>query len=815
VLTRSNRVLRCHGIAWIDVPVTVFSTLSDSSAPVRLLQSYFVPPTSAEYSATGLSGLGKSEVVTAPLRLLITALVVGLPLGLKAAVIALGAGSYATELPTGARRPPPPIPGPGLTAGRVPTSDWWSSLVAATNSLPMFPHPLAVQFEAAGLRICYPGEDIHANRQAIFGSMAPAGNDFVIGHSAVQNFPRPDVDEFSDWFVALRFATNQRSLRLSFGHGSPYVYGLVEGGAPMIRFSTPPLIWSGDSNDSGLGVRIGNRNYGLFGPIGAHWTGLGTTSLTCDSGGKSYFSVAVLPDASAETLALFKRFAHSHVIKTRIGWRFDPQASVVETEYRFATTNYEASAEAGTLSALYPHQWRNATTPVLPQSYQSVRGPMKLAHGESFTTRMVFPGVLPALPSVATNFGNFDFPQLLAREFENLGGEIRDTYWEGKRLGRIVMLIPIADQTPSAQGGASALAWIRKQLETWLSAEKPGGEPKNKGLFYYDSRWGTLIGCPASYGSDNELNDHHFHYGYFIRAAAEIAIRDPAWGSGSSWGGMVNLLIRDIASGHRADPMFPFLRCFDPYAGHSWASGFARFADGNNQESSSEAMNAWYGMILWGEATRDPAIRDLGIFLYTTEMNAIQEYWFNVHGDTFPPSYSPAIVTMVWGGKGANGTWFTADPQLVHAINWLPIHGGSLYLGGYPQFVEKNYRALVAEHGGDQFNNWPDLIWMYRALTDPADAIRLVEAAGPRFKVEDGNSRANTLHWIYNLRELGQVERGITADHPSFAVFRKGGKRSYVTYGLDAQPRIVTFSDGTNLKTVRGFNLRQLELPAK
>ena len=26
-----------------------------------------------------------------------------------------------------------------------------------------------------------------------------------------------------------------------------------------------------------------------------------------------------------------------------------------------------------------------------------------------------------------------------------------------------------------------------------------------------------------------ELNDHHFHYGYFIRAAAEIARRDPAW----------------------------------------------------------------------------------------------------------------------------------------------------------------------------------------------------------------------------------------------------------------------------------------------
>src|SRR5688572_31565583 len=57
----------------------------------------------------------------------------------------------------------------------------------------------------------------------------------------------------------------------------------------------------------------------------------------------------------------------------------------------------------------------------------------------------------------------------------------------------------------------------------------------------------------------------------------------------------------DIASPDRQDKLFPFLRNFDPYAGHSWASGHARFGDGNNNESSSEAMNAWYGMILFGQ----------------------------------------------------------------------------------------------------------------------------------------------------------------------------------------------------------------------
>jgi endoglucanase Acf2 len=40
---------------------------------------------------------------------------------------------------------------------------------------------------------------------------------------------------------------------------------------------------------------------------------------------------------------------------------------------------------------------------------------------------------------------------------------------------------------------------------------------KRSGVFAYDRTWGTLIGYPPSYGSDTELNDHHFHYGYFVR----------------------------------------------------------------------------------------------------------------------------------------------------------------------------------------------------------------------------------------------------------------------------------------------------------
>ena len=110
---------------------------------------------------------------------------------------------------------------------------------------------------------------------------------------------------------------------------------------------------------------------------------------------------------------------------------------------------------------------------------------------------------------------------------------------------------------------------MKKTLENWLTASS--GETDH--LFYYDQNWGTLIGYDASYGSDQELNDHHFHYGYFIAAAATVAKFDPNWAKSSQYGGMIDLLIRDANNYDRDDNRFPYLRDFDIYAGHDWASG--------------------------------------------------------------------------------------------------------------------------------------------------------------------------------------------------------------------------------------------------
>ncbi len=259
---------------------------------------------------------------------------------------------------------------------------------------------------------------------------------------------------------------------------------------------------------------------------------------------------------------------------------------------------------------------------------------------------------------------------------------------------------------------------------------------------------------------------------------------------------MVNLLIRDMACPDRDDPRFPFLRCFDPYAGHSWASGHARFGDGNNQESSSEAMNAWTGVALWGEATGDVALRDLGIYLYTTELYGINAYWFDVEDRFFPPKYEQTCAALIWGGKTDYATWFSAEPEHTHGIILLPIQSGSLYLGLYPEYVKRNLAGLARLRGGTTWKHWYETLWAYEALGDADKAMRRFDAAPEKIST---HARPFVYHWIGNLQALGHVDREVLADCPTAITFTRDGKRSYVAVNTTDRPITVRYSDGTTL----------------
>lgn len=714
-----------------------------------------------------------------------------LPSITAAAEIPTGGGSYLDRRPTSCKPLPETVHRVASLTGATPTNQWWSSLVWKPFSQNLFAHPLGMVCHKDGLGVTYPGAAIVGAETAIMGGGVNATGDFIIGHSSGEEFTETRLADSSDWFVTARFEKGDVSLNTTFGHGSPFIYGQAQGGSPTLKFAEKPQIWSGKPGEATLGITVRGNHYGLFGPSKSQWKLGDSDSTYTNQSEASYFSVALLPDNKPATLSSFRQVAHQHVVDTQVDYRIDN--GHVISRFRFTTRAMEGKGKE-TIFALYPHQWKYTSSQLGELEYASVRGRMKLGRGSEFTTRVPIQGLLPRFPVE----GIPDTKRMLAYLEKNkpAGDQLvfKDTYWEGKHLGKLATLSGIAEALGEIKLQKGYIDEIKARLENWFTSTPGEDSP----LFYYNKTWGTLIGSKPSYGSDEQINDHHFHYGYFIRAAAEVVRFDPKWEE--KWGPMVELLIRDIASLDRNDPLFPHLRCFDQYAGHSWASGHADFADGNNQESSSESMNAWYGLILWGEVTGNQSIRDTGLALYNVERTAVEEYWFDVSETNFPKSFPQVALGMVWGGKGAFATWFSGDIDCIHGINWLPFTPASIYMGRFPDYVKKNHDRIVEKReGGDDYNTgWGDLVVMFNALSDPSMAASYIDS-NPNCKLEGGNTHAFMYHWVHTLDRLGRNDASVTSNHPYVNVFNKDGQRTYAAYNFEDTPLEVSFSDGKKL----------------
>ncbi|MFC5109992.1 glycosyl hydrolase [Kibdelosporangium philippinense] len=693
-------------------------------------------------------------------------------------------------------------------SGGVPTNDWWSSLLwkrnDCTGSDNLSAHPLSLKATTGGLGVDYP------TTPTITGSPTTVGEyhfehstDFTIGVAGLSATAM--VDGWSDWTVKASWANAGRSLKTTIGHGVPFVYAEATGGNAQLSFQSAPTVWA--NNGKTLGVTINGHDYALFAPTGATWTVSGA-SVSSTLAGRGYFSIAVLPTTAQSSttertnlLNAFAPYAYSFITGTNVSWAFNEATSRLNATYSFTTQAREGSTTS-TVAALYPHLWKNLAggTPIA-NTYVSPRGQMRvLTNITSFQTSMVYRGVLPELPAVGMTGADLT---TLNNELNAAGagdpfaGFGNDTYWTGKGLGRAARLAEIADLVGNNAVRDKMLSAIKARLTDWFTAT-PG---KTARVFGYNSSWGTLIGYPASYGADQELNDHHFHYGYFIAAAATLAKYDPAWASPSQYGGMVDVLIRDANNYDRNDRRFPFLRDFDIFAGHDWASGHANFFAGNNQESSSEGMNFDAALIQFGQATNNKTIRDAGIFQYVTQAAAIAEYWHDNTNSNFPAAFPHNTVGMVWGNGGAYATWFSAEPEMIHGINMLPIAGGSLYLGYNPGYINSNLQEMRTVKPSAP-TVWRDIIWEFQALSQPDAALQAWRTTS--YSPEEGESRAHTFHWLRNLAALGQVDTTVTANTPLYSVFTKNGARTYVASNRSTAPITVNFSNGVSLTVQPG-----------
>jgi endoglucanase Acf2 len=674
----------------------------------------------------------------------------------------------------------------------INTNDYWSNLIypyRENNHLNDVPaHPITLFSSENGFNVGYLGTNF-TDPSGFYFYYAP--NNIVVSIEGLSS-SRTSTNGYGDWTFSAKMEYENASLIATTGHGLPYTFFDVEGGNIQVTSDSTFNIWH--NVDEVIGLSMDGVHYGLFAPTGSSW--VGSDTLTSSLNDKGYLSVAILPDSTRATLEFFREHAYAQVTNSTVDWDYDEFSSDLTTTFTYETVLRDSTVGNSdqTLTALYRHQWLNTNAPFTNYSYASPRGEMKLMAGNTFTTTSRFSGILPALPDL----GEYDRLQLLDYVLDYIDEEIPvlDTYNSGKAMAITSELVHIADQLGALNARDYFLSELKRVLEDWFTV---GGDQE----FSYNETWNTVIGYPESFGSATQLNDHHFHYGYAIKAASVVAQYDSAWASQENWGGMVNLLIRDANNWNREDEMLPFLRNFDPYAGHGWASGagdydFGGVKPGNNQESSSESMNFATGTILWGEITGQDDIRDLGIFLYANENEAIDQYWFDVDDEVFPDDFNYTAIGRVFGDAGDYDTWFGDAPEFIHGINLLPINGGSLYLAKNPDHIIENYNFTVTQRGGDLLY-WEDVFWQYLSMSDAEIAFSYFNA-DPDYEQFDGESRAHTMHWLYNMKEMGLYNTEVSADIATYAVFVDANNdTTYNAFNSGSLERVVTFSDGFSI----------------
>lgn len=709
----------------------------------------------------------------------------------------VGSGSYSNSFPgvdaagrNGTPGGSPQISGNALNKP-IPTNDWWSFLLKENHVRNLFNYPLTLKTTNSGLVMTYIPFGVIGDQETV-----------QIGVEGL-NSSKATVSDYSDWTVSMSWQNSTHNFTATSGIGMPFVY-FTKGASDVARVE----VKAGTASVSNEILIIQNAQHGtdyvVYAPSGSSWTKNGNV-YTSSLNNKNYWSAVMLPQSNTnpeQYAQNYQKYAYVFPSDTFANWAYDENTSVLRTDFTVQTDVKEGS-NSTILQGLLPHQWSHlasdSATPNM-DTYTSVRGELKMLDGNTFSVENTFKGILPTLPYLSYYSDSFE-PSSLNKKIQLLENDNlaawTDSYNEGQMMNRLIQTARIADETGNVDSRNKIIATIKERLQDWLSYES--GEIAF--LFYYDDDWTTLLGYPAGHGQDTNINDHHFHWGYFIHAAAFIEQYEPGWAN--QWGEMVNLLVRDAASYDRNDSQFPFLRNFSPYAGHAWANGFASFPDGNDQESTSESMQFNSSLIHWGTITGNDAIRDLGIYLYTTEQTAVEEYWFDVYERIFSDSYPHSIASRVWGNKYDSGTFWTLDIAAAYGIEMYPIHGGSLYLGHNTDYVQKLWNEITQNTGilNNQKNPnlWHDIYWEFLAFIDPDLAISLYDSYPDR-DLKFGVSDAQTYYWLHSMKALGKVDSSITANHPIAAAFNDDGEITYVAQNYSDSEITVSFSDGFDLQ---------------
>ena len=248
----------------------------------------------------------------------------------------------------------------------------------------------------------------------------------------------------------------------------------------------------------------------------------------------------------------------------------------------------------------------------------------------------------------------------------------------------------------------------------------------------YDTKFNGLVssGDWASTSTQYDFgntyyNDHHFHYGYIVHAAAVIGYVDSklngTWATDNKdW---VNSLVRDVANPSEKDQYFAQSRMFDWFNGHSWAAGLYENGNGKNEESSSEDYNFAYGMKLWGATIGDLSMELRGDLMISIMKDSMNDYFYYQDDNKVEPKeiIGNKVSGILFDNIIDYTTYFGTNTEYIHGIHMLPITPVSSNIRSVT-FAEEEWQTKIEPIIGSIESGWTGILKLNQALFDPTDS---------------------------------------------------------------------------------------------
>ncbi|KAL9297265.1 hypothetical protein ACSQ67_023161 [Phaseolus vulgaris] len=627
-----------------------------------------------------------------------------------------------------------------LVSSPLPTNSFFQNFVLLNGSQPEYIHPYLIQTSKSSLSASYP---------LLFFTAAVLYQTFVpdLTISSTQTLPNEQnhvISSHSDLGVTLDIPSS--NLRFFLSRGSPFITASVTSSTSLsIRtLHTILSLSSNNENNTKYTLKLNNTQTWLIytsSPIHFNHNALEVTSKPFSG----IIRVAVLPNPNYETI--LDKYSSCYpllgdaTLKEPSGvvyqWQKEGSGDLLMLAHPLHV-KLLSNNNTGTVTIL--HDFR----------YSSIDGDLVGVVGDSWKLEMNHIPVTWHSNKGVEKDSYDEIVSALSKDVQALNSSpiaTASSYLYGKLIGRAARLALIAEEVSFPNVVPTIKEFLKKNIEPWLDGTFQGNG------FLYENKWGGLVTKLGSTDSSADFgfgvyNDHHYHLGYFLYGIAVLAKIDPEWGQ--KYKPQVYSLLSDFMNlDHQHNAYYPRLRCFDLYMLHSWASGLKEFADGRNQESTSEAVNAYYSAALVGLAYGDSSLVATGSTLVALEILAAQTWWHVKVGEKlYKEDFAKdnRIVGVLWANKRDSGLWWASaecrECRLgIQVLPLLPITETLFSDADYvKELVEWTLPSLSSE-------GWKGMTYALQGVYDKQTALQNIRTLEG---FDDGNSYTNLLWWIHS-----------------------------------------------------------------